>query len=53
MSQKEKENRLRLLAKRAGDLFLLAYQGGNASRAKHFHEKRNRILWQVYQPSKG
>ena len=53
MSESTKEKRLRLLAKRAGDLFLLAYQGGNASRAKHFHEKRNRILWQVYQPSKG
>ena len=53
MSQSTKENRLRQLALRAGGLFLDAYQGGNLERAKHFNEKRKRILWLIYLPCKG
>ena len=39
-----KEKRLRLLAKRAGDLFMAAYLGGNRDRAYFFLRKMNAIL---------
>lgn len=43
-----KEKRLRLLAKRAGDLSVEAYLGGNRERAKHFLKKMKCILWLVW-----
>ena len=53
MSDSTKEKRLRLLAKRAGDLSMSAYLGGNRDKAIWFNEKRKRILWLIYQPCKG
>lgn len=53
MSADTKEKRLRLLAKRAGDLSIAAYLGGNRDRAIRFNEKRKRILWLIYRPCKG
>lgn len=43
-----KENRLRALAKRAGDLCVQAYLSGNRARAIHFEKKRKRILLPVW-----
>ncbi|WP_460481205.1 hypothetical protein [Comamonas humi] len=48
-----KEKRLRLLAKRAGDLFMSAYLGGNRERAYFFLRKMNAILKMVQQLDKG
>ena len=42
--QTHKEKRLRLLAKRAGDLSVKAYLGGNRERAYFFLRKMNAIL---------
>jgi hypothetical protein len=43
-----KEKRLRSLARRAGDLSVSAYLGGNRDRAIFFNEKRKRILWAIW-----
>lgn len=48
MISAEKENRLRLLAKRAGDLMIQAYRGGNREKAIYFNNKRKRILWPIW-----
>lgn len=48
-----KEKRLRLLAKRAGDLSVSAYLGGNRDRAIFFNEKRKRILWPLWAEAQG
>lgn len=53
MNDDTKEKRLRLLAKRAGDLSVAAYLGGNRDKAIRFNEKRKRILWLIYRPCKG
>lgn len=44
MTSYAKEKRLQALAKRAGDLMVKAYLGGNRERAVFFNEKRKRIL---------
>lgn len=49
----EKEKRLRSLARRAGDLSVAAYLGGNRERAIFFNEKRKRILWLVWAGAQG
>lgn len=49
----QKENRLRSLARRAGDLSVSAYLGGNRDRAIFFNEKRKRILWSIWASRKG
>lgn len=48
MTRYVKENRLRALAKRAGDLCVQAYLSGNRARAIHFENKRKRILLPVW-----
>jgi len=48
MTRDTKEKRLRLLAKRAGDLSVAAYHGGNRDKAIYFNEKRKRILWLIW-----
>ena len=47
MSDSTKENRLRLLAKRAGDLSMAAYLGGNRDEAIRLNERMKRILKHV------
>lgn len=49
----EKEKRLRSLARRAGDLSVAAYLGGNRERAIFFNEKRKRILWLIWADAQG
>lgn len=44
----QKTNRLQALAKRAGDLMVEAYLGGNRERAVFFNNKMKRILWLIY-----
>ena len=44
----QKTNRLQALAKRAGDLMVEAYLGGNRERAVFFNKKMKRILWLIY-----
>ena len=44
----QKTNRLQALAKRAGDLMVEAYLGGNRERAIFFNKKMKRILWLIY-----
>ena len=44
----QKTNRLQALAKRAGDLMVEAYLGGNRDRAVFFNKKMKRILWLIY-----
>ena len=44
----QKTNRLQALAKRAGDLMVEAYLGGNRDRAVFFNNKMKRILWLIY-----
>ena len=44
MTSDTKEKRLRLLAKRAGDLSVAAYHGGNRDKAYFFLRKMNAIL---------
>ena len=48
MSADQKTNRLQALAKRAGDLRVEAYLGGNRERAIFFNKKMKRILWLIY-----
>ena len=48
MSADQKTNRLQALAKRAGDLMVEAYLGGNRERAVFFNKKMKRILWLIY-----
>ena len=48
MSTDQKTNRLQALAKRAGDLMVEAYLGGNRERAIFFNKKMKRILWLIY-----
>lgn len=48
MSADKKTNRLQALAKRAGDLMVEAYLGGNRERAVFFNNKMKRILWLIY-----
>lgn len=43
----QKTNRLQALAKRAGDLMVEAYLGGNR-RAVFFNKRMKRILWLIY-----
>ncbi|WP_157667587.1 hypothetical protein [Comamonas serinivorans] len=43
----DKEKRLRSLARRAGDLMVQAYCGGNRTRAYFFLRKMNAILMQA------
>lgn len=52
-SSSTKEKRLRSLARRAGDLSVSAYLGGNRDRAVFFNEKRKRILWSIWTSRKG
>lgn len=49
----QKTERLRALAKRAGDLMVKAYLGGNRERAEHFLKKMKRILWPVWTEAQG
>lgn len=44
----QKTNRLQALAKRAGDLMVEAYLGGNRERAVFFNKRMKRILWLIY-----
>lgn len=44
----QKTNRLQALAKRAGDLMVEAYLGGNRERAIFFNKRMKRILWLIY-----
>ena len=44
----QKTNRLQALAKRAGDLMVEAYPGGNRERAVFFNKRMKRILWLIY-----
>lgn len=44
----QKTNRLQALAKRAGDLMVEAYLGGNRERAVFFNNRMKRILWLIY-----
>ena len=44
----QKTNRLQALAKRAGDLMVEAYLGGNLERAVFFNKRMKRILWLIY-----
>ena len=44
----QKTNRLQALAKRAGDLMVEAYLGGNRDRAVFFNKRMKRILWLIY-----
>lgn len=44
MSADQKTNRLQALAKRAGDLMVEAYLGGNRERAVFFNKRMKRIL---------
>ena len=44
----QKTNRLQALAKRAGDLMVGAYLGGNRDRAVFFNKRMKRILWLIY-----
>lgn len=53
MSADTKEKRLRLLAKRAGDLSVAAYLGGNRDRAYFFLRKMNAILKMIQNIYKG
>jgi hypothetical protein len=48
MSADQKTNRLQALAKRAGDLMVEAYLGGNRERAVFFNKRMKRILWLIY-----
>ena len=48
MSTDQKTNRLQALAKRAGDLMVEAYLGGNRDRAVFFNKRMKRILWLIY-----
>ena len=53
VSQPTKEKRLRLLAKRAGDLSVAAYLGGNRDKAYVFLRKMNAILKMIQKFDKG
>ena len=53
MSADTKEKRLRLLAKRAGDLSVAAYLGGNRDKAYVFLRKMNAILKMIQKFDKG
>lgn len=53
MTSDTKEKRLRLLAKRAGDLSVAAYHGGNRGRAYFFLRKMNAILKMIQNFDKG
>ncbi|TDS73420.1 hypothetical protein [Comamonas sp. JUb58] len=53
MTSDTKEKRLRLLAKRAGDLSVAAYHGGNRDKAIYFNVKMKRILKMVQKFDKG
>ena len=48
MTRYAKEKRLQALAKRAGDLMVEAYLGGNRERAVFFNKRMKRILWLIY-----
>ena len=52
MTETSKVDRLRILANRAGDLFMSAYRSGKRERAIHFNEKRKRILWSIWSSGK-
>lgn len=51
----QKEKRLRLLAKRAGDLMVKSYDPFSATnlRSKHFLQKMNKILWALCVHAQG
>ena len=49
----QKQKRLQLLAKRAGDLMVKSYDPKCNLRSKHFLNKMNRILRLVQQEDKG
>ena len=53
MTADTKEKRLRLLAKRAGDLSVAAYHGGNRGRAIYFNKVMKRILKRIRRLDKG
>lgn len=53
MSQPTKEKRLRLLAKRAGDLSVAAYLGGNRDKSIYFNKVMKRILKMIQKFDKG
>ena len=53
MSADTKEKRLRLFAKRAGDLSMAAYLGGNRDKAIYLNNKMKRILRMLMQFDKG
>lgn len=48
MTRYAKEKRLQALAKRAGDLMVEAYLGGNRERAVFFNKRMKCILWLIY-----
>lgn len=53
MTSDTKEKRLRLLAKRAGDLSVAAYHGGNRDQAIYFNKVMKRILKMLMPFDKG